>query len=84
MNRKEIKEWIWWYEYTNSGLRRINGGNVEVLNLRIRKDGNKAIADIKLIEEDMGDGCSKVERYNNCEYPLDKIKKIGDVLNGRN
>ena len=66
--RELIKEKILWYELTNSGLRHINGGNVLVKNLRIRKD--KAIANISHIEYDMGDGVFSEKRFKDCEYPL--------------
>ncbi len=62
ISKDEIKEKIIEFERRISGLDKISGVDVKVLNLRIRKD--KYIADVIISEDE------KSERYNNCEYPI--------------
>ena len=69
--KEEIKNKIMLFELNNSGLKNINGGDVWVKNLKISKKNKMITADIILIEEDMGNGHYKKERYNNCKYGFD-------------
>lgn len=71
MNKTEIREKIWKYEYYRNGFSKLCGTGVRVLNLRINK--NKATADIILITDDENEFGSHYERYNDCEYNLDKM-----------
>ena len=66
MEKEKIKEKIYWYELNNSGLRKINGGEVIVLNMKIRKREKRVYADIILIR--MGEEGYIKERHDNCHY----------------
>ena len=46
-----------------------NGVRVEVRNLKIYTKNNLVTADILIFD----DGNQSMERFNNCEYPLDKF-----------
>jgi hypothetical protein len=70
MNNKQIKQKIYEYEYYNNGFKHLNGTDVIVSNLKVLKRENKAIADVTLIY-DMETNHS--ERFNDCEYLLDKL-----------
>lgn len=65
IDKDKIKEKIIEFERRTSGLYRISGVDIKVVNFRVRKD--KYIADIIIREGE------KSERYNNCEYPKGKI-----------
>ena len=65
---KTLKDLISEYEYYTNGFQRLSGCDVQVFNVRIRKD--KYIADVVLWTDD---GAIKT-RYNNCEYPKDTFK----------
>ena len=71
-NKKELKDILETIELNHSGLRSINGADVEVSNIRIRKSENKIIANVKYIYDEEG----KEEIYKNCEYDLDKINNL--------
>lgn len=74
MNKEKIGEWIYWLEINANGLRNINGGNVEVINLKV--SGDTIFADIILEQEGLGDEEGYVkERYDDCEYRLSKFKE---------
>jgi len=68
MNKEQIKDKIIDHETRANGFDRLCGVGVEVRNLRVNK--TKAIADI-ILHTDYEEGTS--ERYNNCEYPLNRI-----------
>jgi len=57
---EEVKQAIAEYEYRKNGMHRLNGADVIIRNIRMRKD--KAVADIVLIFED------RQERYNDLDY----------------
>ncbi len=72
LNLKKIKEDIYWFELNNSGLRKLNGGDVKVLNIKIRKRERRVYADIILMRlEEEG---YVTERHNNCYYSFDLLK----------
>ncbi len=72
MNKEKIKESIYFYELNSSGLRKINGGAVKVVNLKIRKREQRVYADIILIR--LGDGDNYItERYSNCYYSFELL-----------
>jgi hypothetical protein len=68
MDREIIKEKIIAHETRVNGFNHLSGVGVEVKNLKVTK--TMAVADVILIT-DAEAGTS--ERYNSCEYPLDKI-----------
>jgi len=70
MTREMVKEKIIDYETKVNGFDKLCGTGVLVRNLRITK--YRAIADIVLIT-DTETGTR--ERYNKCEYPLDRLLK---------
>ena len=70
MTKKEVHDKIWVKEFYSSGLKNLNGSDVKIVNLRIRKREKKVIADI--IQECEGE----THRYNNCEYPLDELEAM--------
>ena len=74
LDKSDIKELLYWYEFNNSGLRKINGGDVTITNIRINKKQNKIIANVELIKNDMGDGHYSKEKFRDCEYPLNLFK----------
>ena len=74
--KESLKEQIMWYELNNTGLRMINGGDVIVKNLRIKKREKIVMANITLVEEDMGDGHYKEERIQDCDYPFKLFKEL--------
>jgi len=63
---QKIKEKIYWYELNNSGYRKLNGGDVKVLNLKVRKRERRVYADIVLMK--LGEIGYIIERYNGCYY----------------
>ena len=69
IDKKKIKERIARWELRCNGLNSMNGAFVDVLNLRVKKSENLVIADIKFVFDEEG----KIERYDDCEYPLDKL-----------
>jgi len=68
MNKEEIKQSIWQYEYNRNGLKHQNGADVLVLNLKILKE--KVKCDIKIYNLDG----SHMERFNDCEYDMEMFK----------
>ena len=62
MNKQLVKQKIVQFEYWNNGLSRNCEVDVKIVNIHVGKE--KATADVILQEVD------RVERYNNCEYPL--------------
>lgn len=71
MTKEQIKNKIIEIETRLNGFDKLCGVGVEVKNLRLRK--TKVIADV-ILHTDYEAGIS--ERFNNCEYSLDKIKDI--------
>jgi len=72
MDKKEIREKIYWYEINNSGLRKISGADVRVLNMKIRKKEKRVYADIILIRLGANDNYME-ERYNDCYYSFELL-----------
>ncbi len=71
-DKEKIKEKIYWYELNNSGLRKINGGDVKVLNIKIKKREKRVYADIILIR--LGDDNNYIkERYYDCYYSFELL-----------
>lgn len=68
INKDEVKEKIRELERHISGLDKISGVFIKVLNLKIRKD--KYIADIVICEDENSKRC------NNCEYPKKIIEEF--------
>jgi len=68
MDKQTIKEKIINHETKANGFDHLCGVGVRVKNLRVTK--TKAIADIILITDAEA---GNTERYNQCEYPLDKL-----------
>ena len=69
MTKKEIKQKIIDAEYRINGFDRLSGTDVEVENIRVRKD--KVIADVTLTS-DIESGHFEV--YKNCSYPKGAIE----------
>ena len=70
MTKKEIHDKIWVKEFYATGLKHMNGADIKIMNLMIRKHEKKVIADI--IQE-----CeNESHRYNNCEYSFDELEAI--------
>jgi hypothetical protein len=69
-SKKKLKESIEAMELRSSGFKWLNGGLVIAKNIRIKKREQKVIADIQLIEQDMGDGHERIETMRDCEYPF--------------
>ncbi len=67
---EEYKQNIEELEYTQNGMHRLNGTNVEARNLRIR--GEKVIADIYLSYED------REEKHLDLEYDIAKLEEDED------
>lgn len=68
MNKEEVKNKIRIFEYVVNGLRKLNGSDVKVKNLKLNKE--VAVCDVELIIED------RKERYNSVEYPLSKLMAL--------
>jgi len=67
MDKQEIKELLIERERTANGLDSFGCVGLSVLNLRL----TKTLAKYDLVIEHYEDGVT--ERYDECEYPLDKI-----------
>lgn len=77
LDKKAIKELVYLYELNNSGMRKLNGGDVKVLNLHIAKKEKRVYADIILIR--LENDSYVEERYNECHY---SFKLLGLEKNG--
>jgi hypothetical protein len=71
-----LKDQISWYELNMTGLRKINGGDVLVKNLKIDEKFKVVKADINLIHLDMGDGEHSEEKIKDCAYPFRMFKEF--------
>jgi len=70
MTRQEAKQKIKIYEYYLNGFNKRVDHEVEVVNIRVRKD--IVIADVIFIDH----GRDYLERWNNCEYPRKLLDEI--------
>ena len=67
MNKEQIRAKIQEFEINRNGLRKINGADVMVRNIKIRKREKMVCADVTLINDDEG----RSEKYNDCNYSFD-------------
>lgn len=70
MTKKQMHDKIWVKEFYSSGLKNINGADIRIINLKIKKREKKVIADIIQHWE------NESRRYNNCEYSFDELEAI--------